>query len=115
MYGVRFRPHTISLLEVVAGKYDDKAEGVVPGDYIPGTEVWSERFPCRYEPNGQAKTVPVGEGRDYVYEYKVYLNQDCPEIRFGQKCRLYDADGNQLGEFTSKGFHRGQLDSKMWV
>ena len=110
MYSVRFRPHTLSLLDVVDGSYDDTT-----GDYTQGRKEWSERIPCRYEPNGQAKTVPVGEGKDYVYEYKVYLNQDCPEIRFGQKVKLYDADGNELGEFTSKGFHRGQLDSKMWL
>lgn len=110
MYNVRFRPHTLSLLDVVNGAYDDAT-----GDYIQGKEEWSERVPCRYEPNGKARTVPVGEGRDYVYEYVVYLNTDCPEIRFGQKLKLYTAEGEELGEFSCRGFHRGQLDAKMWV
>lgn len=115
MIEVRFRPHTISLPDVVAGGYDDKAEGVVPGDYIPGTEVWSERIPCRYEPNGRARTIPVGNGKDYVYEYTVYLNTDCPDVRYGQECRLYDQNGVCIGKFKVQGFHRGQLDAKIWV
>ena len=110
MIGVQFRPHTVSLLEVVDGYYCDKT-----GDYIPGRDEWSERIPCRYEPNGSAKTVPVGEGKDYTYEYVVYLDTDCPDIRFGQKLKLYTAEGDELGEFTSRGFHRGQLDAKLWV
>ena len=98
------------MLTVVEGGYNDAT-----GDYTEGREEWSGRIPCRYEPNGQARTVPMGEGKDYVYEYKLYLNQDCQEIRYGQKLKLFDAQGDCLGQFTSKGFHRGQLDAKCWV
>lgn len=110
MITVRFRPHTLSMLTLYGEGYNEST-----GDYSPGRECWSERIICRYEPNGHARTVPVGEGKNYVYEYMVYLNRDCPEIRYGQQVRLFDAEGECIGQFASKGFHRGQLDSKLWV
>ena len=110
MFEVKFRPHTISLLDVVDGSYCDET-----GDYIQGREVWSDGIPCRYEPNGRARTVPVGMDKDYVYEYTVFLNADCPDIRYGQKCKLYDQNGDCMGEYTAHGFHRGQLDAKLWI
>lgn len=110
MKPVRFRPHTLSLL-VITGGYQDEATG----DFVPGSESWSERIPCRYEPNGKARVVPVGQGKDSVYEYTVYLNADCPEINFGQQVKLYDENGNEFGQYPAKGFHRGQLDAKLWV
>ncbi len=110
MLTVRFRPHRMSLLSIEGGGYNNAL-----GDYTPGVEKWSGCIPCRYEPNGHARTVPVGEGKNYVYEYTVYLNTDCPEVQFGQQVRLYDGRGNCIGQFASKGFHRGQLDAKLWV
>ena len=107
---VRFRPHTLSLLNVIEGGYNEAT-----GDYTEGRKEWSGSIPCRYEPNGSARTVPVGEGKNYVYEYRIYLIQDCPEIRYGQSLKLFDAQGALLGVFTAKGFHRGQLDAKCWV
>ena len=110
MQPVRFRPHTLSILEISGGRYDKAT-----GDYVKGVEKWSCRIPCRYEPNGSANTVPIGEGKNYVYDYMVYLNTDCPEIRYGQTVELFDAEGKSHGQFASKGFHRGQLDSKLWL
>lgn len=109
MPSVSFRPHSISLLLITGGSYDEN------GDFVPGRESWSERIPCRYEPNGKARTVPVGEDKNYVYDYTVYLNTDCPDIAYGQKLRLFDKDGDCIGEYRSKGFHRGQLNAKTWV
>lgn len=94
----------------MAGGYTDAI-----GDYHEGTEEWSETVPCRYEPNGSARTIPVGQGQDYRYEYTVYLNRDCPEIKFGQRVRIFNSEGELHGEFVAKGFHRGQLDAKLWV
>ena len=109
MVSVSFRPHTLKLLTLTGGHYDKNH------DYVAGTESWSSPIPCRYEPNGRARVVPVGEGKDFRYEYLVYLNTDCPEIAYGQHVRLYDADGVQIGEYEARGFHRGQLDAKLWV
>lgn len=106
---VMFRPHSLSVLRVSEGSYDGN------GDYVPSTEGWSCRIPCRYEPNGRASTVPVGEDRNYVYSYTVYLDTDCPEIAYGQVVRIFDRCGRSIGDFRARGFHRGQLDSKLWV
>lgn len=109
MIGVQFRPHRLSFLIVTDGEYDEK------GDFVKGQSVWSEQIPCRYEPNGKALTVPFGEGKEFVYSYTVYLNQNCPEIKYGQKVILYDKEGNSMGEFQCQGFHRGQLNAKIWL
>ena len=109
MVSVRFRPHTLEILTLTGGYYDSNQ------DYVEGTESWSDPIPCRYEPNGKAHTVPIGEGKDFRYEYTVYLNTDCPDIAYGQHVRLYDADGELVDEYEAKGFHRGQLDAKLWV
>lgn len=106
---VLFRPHTLSVLKVSEGGYDEN------GGYTPPSESWSCGIPCRFEPNGRASTVPVGEDRNYVYSYTVYLDADCPEIVYGQKVRLFDGCRGSIGEFRARGFHRGQLNSKLWV
>ena len=110
MLPVRFRPHSISLLTVVPGSYNEET-----GDYTQGAKQWSEQYPCRYEPNGQARTVPVGVGKDIVYDYIVYMNTDIPEISYGQTLKLYNAYGECFGLYEAKGFHRGQLNAKTWV
>ena len=89
MVSVRFRPHKLSILVITGGYYDANH------DYVEGSEYWTDPIPCRYEPNGRARTVPVGESREHV--------------------RLYDAEGDLLDEFEARGFHRGQLDAKLWV
>lgn len=106
---VSFRPHTLRIATFTEGYYDGNR------DYHAGVEILSEPIACRYEPNGAAKVVPIGEGRNSVYSYKVYLDVSCPEIPFGTRLELYDANGNSMGIYSSLGFHRGQLDSKLWV
>ena len=94
-----------------SGQYNEEA-----GDWVQGSQGgWSDPLKCRYESNGQARTVPIGENKDYVYAYTVFLDRDCPKILNGQKVKLYDEDGNELGEFPSKGFHRWQMHAQLWV
>ena len=106
---VSFRPHTIVLLTVGEGYQDSN------GDYVPGNEEWSEPYPCRAEPNGKARTVPFGDDKGSVYDYTVYMDVDCPVITYGQKVKVFDENGSCIGEFISKGFHKGQLNAKLWI
>lgn len=106
---VSFRPHVLKTITFTDGYYDENR------DFHPGTEVFSDPIACRYEPNGAARVVPVGEGQNAVYSYMVYLDVTCPEIPFGTRLELYDKEGQSIGIFSSLGFHRGQLDSKLWV
>ena len=106
---VSFRPHTLKIISFSEGYYDENR------DYHEGTEVFSDAISCRYEPNGMARVVPIGEGRNSVYNYMVYLGVGAPEIPFGTRLELYDASGNSMGLYSSLGFHRGQLNAKLWI
>ena len=109
---INFRPHTISILSPGSeGHYNEET-----GDWVHGSDAaWSDPLKCRYESNGQARTVPIGENKDYVYAYTVYLDRDCPKIQNGQMVRLYDENGDLLAEYPSKGFHRWQMHAQLWV
>ncbi len=84
---------------------------------------WSESdprnckcIPCRYEPNGRANTIPLPDGTAYKYSYMVYLNVNpCLPIGYGDVIELFSQDGKSMGEYEVKGFHRGQLNMKVWV
>lgn len=109
---ISFRPHFISILTPASDGHQDEETG----DWVPGSnEQWSELLGCRLESNGQARTVPIGEYRDYVYAYTVYLDRDCPKIQCGQKVRLYDEGHELINEFAAKGFHRWQMHAQLWV
>ena len=46
----------------------------------------------------------------------VYLNVNpALVIRYGDWIELTSQDGVVIGEYEVKGFHRGQLDMKVWV
>ena len=106
---VEFRPHTLSVLRV-SGSYDAN------GDYVPEAEQVAFTAPCRYEPNGSARTIQLQDGTAYAYAYTVYLDVDLThDIRFGDILELRDAQGVSIGRYPVKGFHRGQLNEKIWV
>lgn len=107
---VSFRPHTLRIITRGNGNYDSN------GDWVESGETLSEPVICRYEPNGRANTITLQDGSVYRYSYMVYLNVD-PEfrIRYGDIIELTSQDGITIGRFEVKGFHRGQLDMKIWV
>lgn len=108
---VSFRPHTLDLYREGGGTYNSN------GDWIPDAEsLVRTGIPCRYEPNGKALTITLQDGQAYRYSYMVYLNVDTSlEIHFGDHIELTSQDGIKIGRFEVKGFHRGQLDMKVWV
>lgn len=106
---IDFRPHTLNLVVSMPGSYD------ASGAYIPGDQREFVGIPCRYEPNGRAKSIALEDGSLYMYSYMVYLDADCREISFGDEVELFDQFGNSRGKFTAHGFHRGQLNAKLWL
>lgn len=107
---VDFRPHTIDLVVTDVGRYDST------GKYLgEGAVKTFLGIRCRYEPNGRAKSIALEDGSLYTYSYMVYLDVDCPEISFGDEVELFDQSGVSRGKFTSHGFHRGQLNAKLWL
>lgn len=106
---VDFRPHTLTHIVALPGSKDEL------GKFLSGGEKTTENIPCRYEPNGRANTIALDDGTVYTYSYMVYLDVGCPEISYGDEVELFDQSGVSKGRFTSHGFHRGQLNSKLWL
>ena len=109
---VSFRPHKMRIVTKGGGAYDSN------GDWVPQkTPTYSDYIACRYEPNGRANTITLPDGKEYRYSYTVYLNVDPTlAIQYGDIVELTSQDGVVIGSnFEVKGFHRGQLDMKVWV
>lgn len=101
-------PHTLSYLHVSAGYEDEN------GDWHDGSEEWSEPIKCHAVPAGAANEITFADGTTARYSYTVgRLEPDCREFAIGEKVRL-DVCG-LVREFQVKGFHRYQLQSKLWV
>lgn len=109
---VLFRPHSLNVIRPGGdGGYDEN------GDFVGSEEVIAySSCPCRYEPNGSAKSIALPDGTAYTYSYIVYLNIDTErEIKYGDIVELFDADGKSIGRYPVNGFHRGQLNEKVWL
>ena len=51
-----------------------------------------------------------------IISYMVYLNiNPSISIEYGDIIELVSQDGLSMGRYEVKGFHRGQLDMKVWV
>ena len=107
---VSFRPHCMHLIRKGEGSYDEN------GDWGESVEKVVACVPCRYEPNGAARTITLQDGNAYRYSYTVYLcvNPRLP-IQYGDIIELFSQDSKSIGRYEVKGFHRGQLDMKVWV
>lgn len=106
---VSFRPHRLRKILSVDGYYDEN------GDFVKGETKYGRCVQCRYEPNGRAQSISLGDGRVFLYNYTIYLNTTCEEFVFGDTIEVFDQRGKSIGTFSVQGFHRGQLDSKIWV
>ena len=108
---VQFRPHKLRIVTKGDGTYGSN------GDWQEGSTQYSDYIPCRYEPNGAAQTIMLPDGQNYQYSYTIYLSVN-PNlvIRYGDFVELTSQDGIVVAEALEvKGFHRGQLDMKVWV
>ncbi len=107
---VSFRPHTLKYATLVKGHENEN------GDYIADEVKFVEpALSCRFEPNGKASSVAFADGRTYAYQYVVYLDRDCRTFELDEIVQLYDQEGNMVAECKVQGFHRGQLNSKLWL
>lgn len=108
---VEFRPHKLRIITEGTGDYNAN------GDWEEGNVSYSDYIPCRYEPNGAAQTITLPDGAIYRYSYIVYLSVNpALVIQYGDKVELTSQDGNVIAQSLEvKGFHRGQLDMKVWL
>ncbi len=101
-------PHTLRYLNVTESYKDEN------GDWHEGFKEWSDPIECHAVPSGAANEITFPDGTTCTYSYTVgRLSPDCREFKIGEKVML-----NVCGlerEFQVKGFHRYQLQSKIWV
>lgn len=105
---IDFKPCRLSYLVASDGREDDN------GDYLPGEESWEGDIECGMVPAGKANEIKFDDGTVKVYSYAVTLPSDCREFDVGERVRILML-GGQYREFEVKGFHRYQLQCKMWV
>lgn len=107
---VSFRPHYFNLLKKGEGAYNSN------GDWEETEEAALRKVSCRYEPNGAAHTIALPDGTAYKYSYMVYLDVNPSlTIKYGDIIELFSQERRSIGRYEVKGFHRGQLDMKIWV
>lgn len=107
---VSFRPHRLQYQVTTEGHEDEN------GDYQEGESHFEGNIPCRYEPNGgEAKVYVFDDGTTSVYRYIVYLDNDCKSFNYNDVVKLLDKDGNTIIIAKVLGFHRGQLNARLWV
>lgn len=110
--------HTLSYQEV-SGDYRDPETG----DYIKGSSKWIDDYcACDIVPAGKANVIQIPDGTVETYSYTISnLPVSCREFQYGDKVRikLYGNEENTeertVREFKVLGFHRYQLQCKLWV
>lgn len=107
---ITLRPHTLKRWVKTSDGYYDENQ-----DWHEGTFDWSESIGCRYEPNGKATTIALQDGSAYTYSYVVYLDLSVADFHYGDKVKIFDQSGNAITEKTVNGFHRGQLNARLWL
>ena len=85
------------------------------GNPIPSTETWSEKISCDAVPAGKSNERMFDDGVKREYSHTIYLKADCPEFHIGQKIELSFNTGGAATLHKVKGFHRYQLQAKLWV
>ena len=103
------KPHILQYLTVITPSYED-----TNGDLHEAVTGWQGNLRCDAVPNGKANERAFEDGTISSYAYTVYLDAGCREFRKGERVKILFYNG-KVSEFEVKGFHRYQLQSKLWV
>lgn len=105
---LRLNPHKLSVLFVRDGYEDGN------GDWHQGELEWGEPVDCHAIPAGQANQITFNDGTTANYSYTIGgLNPNMEELKIGDRVLLII--GNDKIEYSVKGFHRYQLQCKIWI
>ena len=93
------------------------AEGSIDseGNPVSGEGTWSESIPCDAVPAGKANERVFEDGVKRSYSHTIYLKPDCPDMYFGQTLELHYNTSPEPTYHKVLGFHRYQLQAKVWV
>lgn len=107
---LNFAAHTLDY-KIVAPGCDDKN-----GDWHKGEEKWVENYcKCDIVPAGKANVITIPDGTTQNYSYTIYnLPKACRKFEYGDTIRI-KLYGQDSMEFKVLGFHRYQLQCKVWV
>lgn len=105
---LRLKPHKLEY-QVTQEGYEDSN-----GDYHEGQSSWEGCIECDAVPSGKSNEIKFEDGSVKYYTYTIYLNNDVREFVLGEKVRI-TLYGGIKRVFTVKGFHRYQLQAKLWV
>lgn len=103
-----FRPHKIAAVSATEG-YEDSN-----GDWHPGESRPGDWMACHAVPAGAASEITLPDGTAFRYSYTVILDPGCEEFPIGTEVML-DLGWGVQSRYEVKGFHRYQLQSKVWV
>lgn len=125
---LQLKPHRLSYL-VEEGGYTD-----TNGDYHKGTSFWEGNIRCDAVPAGASNEIQFEDGVTRRYSYTIYLPKNCRSFVTGEKVRLSlsaarvrVANGklriansrlrtlSKEIEYEVKGFHRYQMQCKLWL
>lgn len=101
-------PHRLQYLISSLG-YEDE-----DGNYHSDKEYWEGDIPCDAVPVGKAEEKVFEDGVVRKYSYTVYLPSNCQTFSIGDRVKIRLSGGIER-EFEVKGFHRYQLQCKIWV
>ena len=105
---LQLKPHRLSYL-ITEGGYTD-----TNGDYHKGASRWEGNIRCDAVPAGASNEMQFEDGVTRRYSYTVYLPKDCREFAVGDRVKLFLYNGI-VREYDVKGFHRYQMQCKLWV
>lgn len=101
------KKHRLSYLVKTDGYEDEN------GDYHEGSSEWRGYIPCNAVPAGKAAERTFEDGKVRAYSYTVNLNVDF-DLKIGDRVKIEFLNG-EVRQFGVKGFHRYQLQCKLWV
>jgi hypothetical protein len=104
---LKIKSHKLYILTETESYKDEK------GHWHEGETQVSDPIPCDAVPSGKGEEKTFEDGSVSTYSFTLYLPKTCPTLAIGQKVRL-----ERMGienEFTVKGFHPYQHQSKAWV
>ena len=109
----------MSLLSFHASKLyrQVKVEGFVDedGNYRPGGTKWEFCCNCDAVPAGEANKIVIQDGSIDYYSYTVYnLPTGIKKFEYGDFIKLVILGGDEV-IIKVKGFHRYQLQCKLWA
>lgn len=103
---LRFFTDQLSIL-VTSGYTDSN------GDYIEDSKTWETCDKCMAVPAGSSNEIKFDDGTVRRYSFVCYLKADCQEYKDGDTVKLLRNGREYI--FDVKGFHRYQLQSKLWL